>query len=717
MSDLKSADVPTASRSPASLSSVSLASVSTSTESLEASVASAARPALEVAERSRSLLARLPALGVDELAAEVATHDQAYWRDHAPQIDDATYDALVEALRLRAPDAPILQRVGGGEAAIVEPGGERRFGQVRHEQPMLSLDKCYDDETLEKWAEKIQGGFFVTPKIDGLACSLRYDGAGQLKLCATRGDGKVGDDITQNARQIGDIPAQVPAPPGVAFEVRGEVYLALSRFRAHYSGEFANPRNLAAGALKQKDPARSAEYGLSFFAYDVLGLPLASEQEKRAFLARQGFSVPEGHYAEGAEALAAHYRALLEKRAAFDYETDGVVMKADRVSEHERLGLTAHHPRYALAYKFQGDAALTTLVDVEWSVGRSGVITPVAVVEPVFVSGVTVTRASLHHAGYIGKLGLRHQARVELVRRGGVIPHVERVIEAEGSELPRPTCCPSCAGPVRDEGDFVYCAGPDVCPDVVRARVFHFTSVIDVLGFGKKHLAQLIERGLVRGAADLFRLTQDQLTGLERMGPTLAEKLISELRARQRLPLATFLTALGIEEVGPTVAETLCAAYPTLPALRAASAEDLAALHGVGPAIAGALVAGLQARAAEIDDLLGLLTLEAPVRAAPSDHPLSGRSVVFTGKLARLDRKNAQRQVREVGGKTPAGVTADLDFLVIGDEGSPLLGEGTKSTKQVAAEKWIAKGAGIRIVSEGDFVQLLEERPTRDPPG
>ena len=651
-----------------------------------------------------SLLSRLSSLSANELETLVRHHNRAYWEQNTPEISDFAYDKLVEALRVARPDAAVLNELGES------PGGqsERRFGSVTHERPMLSLDKCYDDETLARWAEKIQGGYFITPKIDGLACSIRYDASGALQVCATRGDGKVGDDITQNAALLHNIPRQLAERPGHPVEVRGEVYLSLKRFREHYADQFANPRNLAAGALKQKDPARSAEYGLSFFAYDLLGARVQTEREKQSLARTYGFDVPPGEFVSEARDLPAAFRRIDEARDSLDYETDGVVMKADDVREHDRMGLTAHHPRYAIAYKFQGEGAQTRLRAVEWSVGRSGVITPVAVVDPVFVSGVTVTRASLHNAGYVEKLGLRQDARVELVRRGGVIPHVERVLSADGESIPRPVTCPCCQGPTRIEGDFVYCANPKECPDVIRGRISHFTNVIDVLGFGKKHLSQMVERGMVRAPADLFRLTPGALGQLERMGPTLAQKLLNEISARRRLPLPVFLTALGIDEIGPTVAETLCAVYPSWDALQQATEEDLSNIHGVGPSIAKSLVDGLQTLSEEITDLLGEIELLAAPEPVTSDHPLSGKSVVFTGKMARMDRKEAQKKVRELGGKTPSGVSRELDFLVVGDDGSPLLGDGKKSTKQVSAEKHIANGASIRLISESEFAAIIE---------
>ncbi len=662
-----------------------------------------AEPA-SVGEESQALLEALPELDAEELERLVRYHNERYWNDNAPEIDDVTFDKLVEALRALRPASEALVELGETELT----GGERRFGAVVHERPMLSLDKCYDDDTLLKWQSRIKGGVIVTPKIDGVACAIRYDAKGKLVLASTRGTGKVGDDVTKNASRIEDIPTELDAGllPG-AIEVRGEVYMRLSRFRERYAEQFANPRNLTAGALKHKDVDASESYGLSFFAYDLLGVELSTEREKNELALRLGLPVPETLFVEDGADLTAAFRHFAARRDALDFEIDGVVMKADLTSERERLGLTAHHPRWAIAYKLQGESAQTRITAVEWSLGRSGVVTPVAIVDPVFVSGVTVTRASLHNAGYLEKLGIKRGALVEIVRRGGVIPHVERVLSATGDDVPRPALCPSCERPTTSVGDFVYCSQPSDCLAVVVGRVGHFVRVIDVLGFGKKYLAALITKGLVKEPADLYRLTKDDLLSLDRMGDLLASKLLAEIDARRRLTLPTLLTALGIEEVGPTVAETVAEHFGSMDAIRRASVDDLSSLHGVGTSIAASLHDALRERSDEIDHMLTHIDIVAPEAPKDTGHALSGKSVVFTGKLALMDRKSAQKRVRDVGGKTPAGVSAELDYLVIGDDGSPLLGEGEMSSKHKKADKLIEKGAAIHIMSESDFAKLL----------
>ena len=663
---------------------------------------------LTLEKRSQDLLMQLPQMSEVDLVTAIREHNAAYWDQNEPQISDEVYDQLVETLRGMNPSAPVLNELG---ETVASEGPERRFAAIAHHVPMLSLEKCYDDETLNKWRDKNPGRTTVTPKIDGAACAVRYLANGTLELAVTRGDGKKGDAITENVKTIADIPNVLKAGCGADYpiEVRGEVFMRLSRFQNHFADEFVNPRNLAAGALKQKDSQKTAAYGLSFFAYDVIGTPFDTEEQKNSFLEKAGFTLPPCLYISPDENLAAGFRHFESQRHELDYETDGVVMKADLVSLQKERGFTAHHPRYAIAYKFQGESSGTTLLDIEWSVGRSGVITPVAIVEPVHVSGATVSRASLHNAGYLEKLGLSKKAQVEIARRGGVIPQVERVIRGTAEPYTLPASCPSCSGPIRQEGDFIYCEGSDRCPDVLRTRLAYFTKTIDVLGFGKKHLAALVERGLVKELVDLYRLKLDELVTLDRMGEKLAHRLLGELDAKRKLPLTVFLTALGIDEIGATVAETLVAKYQTLRALREASEEELSEIHGIGESIASSCVHGLKARSDEIEKLLEEIDLIHIDEPATRGGLLQGQSVVFTGKMAQLDRKTAQLKVRELGGKTPGSVTQDLSILVIGDDGSPLLGDGKKSSKHKTAEKYMSSGATIQIMSERDFLKMIGE--------
>ncbi len=659
-----------------------------------------------ITERSEKLRAQLARLDADRLEALVRKHNALYWDEHAPEIDDPTYDKLVEALRAARPSSPVLAELGE------KRGAASPFGDVVHVRPMLSLDKCYDDDTLGKWATGIKGAFLMTPKIDGVACSVRYDAHGALVQAATRGDGRVGDDVTANVRGISDVPKTLKGVRA-ACEVRGEVYLRLSRFTAHYKGDKANPRNLAAGALKTKDAKESAAYGLSFFAYDLLDAGCTTETEKVARLGELGFAVPPSRrYATGDE-LPSGFRAFVDECRKLDVETDGVVIKADVVAEQERLGITAHHPRGAIAYKFQGESAQSTVVDIQWGAARSGALTPVAVIEPILISGVTVTRVSLHNAGYAKKLGVGVGAKVEVVRRGGVIPHVERVLSQPTRLLHEPARWPVVGGStgVHHDGDFLFLDEPERCREVVVDRVKHFADVIDAKGFGDKVLAQLFDAGMVRWPADLYRLDAAALAALDRMGEKSARNLLATIEAKRTLTLPVLLEAIGLERVGGTVAEKLAATFHTLPKLRAATVEALADIDGIGPEIADAVVRGLKESAALIDALLHEVTIVEPTRPSDTSHPLFGKSVVFTGALALMDRKRAQQRVQAVGGTTPSGVSAELDYLVVGDDGSPLLGAGDKSSKHKAADKLVAKGAKLAIITERQFLQLLGESP------
>jgi DNA ligase (NAD+) len=660
-----------------------------------------------VKDASDTLRAQLPHLDVPALEALVRRHNAKYWDDDAPEIDDPTFDVLIEALRGKAPTSPALTELGPTKKPAIG------FGDIVHRRPMLSLEKCYDDDTLMKWAATFRGPVVVTPKIDGLACALRYDAAGRLAIAGTRGDGKTGDAITDNVAGIAEVPRTVTLPPSApsGLEVRGEVYMRISRFNAHYKGEKSNPRNLAAGALKTKDPRESAAYGLSFYAYDLLDAGCTTEQEKRRLLQALGFLVPPAEVVVDRADLPASFVRFVEICAGLDTETDGVVMKADSVSEQDRLGATAHHPRGAIAYKFQGESAQTVVRGVEWGVARTGVITPVVIVDPVFVSGVTVTRASLHNAGYAKKLGIGVGARVEIVRRGGVIPHVERLLAPPDAPLVMPAAWPGRDGPIDVviDRDFLVLKEPERCVDVVVSRVAHFTKVIDATGFGEKRLAQLVERGLVRTPADLYRLDEKTLAGLERMGEASARQLVDQMNKRRELTLPVFLTALGIDDLGPTVAESLVGHFHTVPALRAATTAALQEVHGIGAERAAGIVAGLAQLSGVIDALLAEVTIVQPRAPTATDAPLSGKSVVFTGTMAVLDRKTAQKKVQAVGGKTPSSVTAELDYLVIGDEDSALLSDTEKSTKHKAAEKLIAKGSALQIISEREFLALLGE--------
>ncbi|HEU4407372.1 MAG TPA: NAD-dependent DNA ligase LigA [Polyangiaceae bacterium] len=642
-------------------------------------------------------------LDVPALEALVRHHDHLYWDKHEPEISDTDYDRLTRRLKELAPDSPALREMGPSGGGDGEVG---RYGTpVRHRRPMLSLDKCYGDDELREWVASFKGDVVVSPKFDGIACSLVFDEKGALALAATRGDGQVGDDVTANVRGIADVPKRLREPPGREVEVRGEVFMRLSVF-AGYKDKFANPRNLAAGAMKQKDPKKSAAYGLSFAAYELLGTDHATERERFDALSRYGFPAVERR-AVGRDDAVAAYRDLAARRAELDFEIDGVVFKADDVGEQRRLGLTAHHPRYAIAYKFQGDTGTTVVRGVEWSVARTGAITPVALIDPVMLSGALVSRASLHHPGFIKKLGLTSGAEVLVTRRGGVIPNVEHVVKPGPTAIELPAACPSCGGGVHGSGDFLYCDRPSSCRAAVMGQVAHYVSVAGIEGFGDRMLGELYERGLVRSAADLYRLRASDLLAIDRVGDKLAAKLVAQVAAKRTLSLEVFLRALGIDELGKHVAKILATEFKTLARVLRVTAAELAAIHTIGPVIAETVTEGLARSRPLVDELCRHVTLEegaAAAAAPPPAGPLSGQSFVFTGKMATLERKAAQERARALGGLTPDAVTRTTTYLVVGDDKS----DGKKSTKEKAADKLVADGASIKIISETDFLAMTE---------
>ena len=624
-------------------------------------------------------------LSADELASEIRKHNQAYWERAAPTISDYEYDRMVERLRLLAPEHVVLNALGASVADLGSP--------VRHSSPMLSLDKAYDENTLLHWASKFSGEMVMSPKVDGVACSIRYVD-GRLSVAATRGNGAVGEDITQNVLEIIDVP-RILSGDKRSIEVRGEVYLPLSEFQK-VSGQLANPRNATAGALKQKSSAGVRALGVRFFAYDVLGLGVATEIEKLQYAEKWGFSTVERRVVSRSE-VQKGYEDYVARREALDFEIDGVVFKANQVSEHERLGATAHHPRYAIAYKLQGDSGTTTLEDVEWSVSRTGVLTPVGLVSPVELSGAMVTRITLHHWGMVKTKQLSIGAEVVAMRRGGVIPHLEHVVQPGQTEIRPPQHCPSCGAATAEDGDLIRCPNTLLCPAQSIGVLSHYAKAVGIEGFGEVWLETFVAAGLLTTPADFYDIQTSQLIGFERMGHTLAEKLVGEVERARRVPLATFLYSLGIPDVGKSVAETLARAFENLREVRQATDDQLLALPKIGPIVARRFVAGMQDRGPLIDALLERIEV-LPFEKVVSQQPqtLNGQSFLFTGKLLAMTRSDAQRLVKAHGGVAASGVSKTLSYLVVGDGG----GGGSKLTKATAA--------GVSVISESDFLQLLE---------
>lgn len=634
---------------------------------------------------------------IAELEAAIRKHNTLYWEKSAPVISDTDYDKLVLRLKELAPESPVLSEMGDRPTSAVGTA-------FKHKQPMLSLDKCYETSALVDWAKAFEGKVVAMPKYDGIACSLHYGADGRLRVAATRGDGSVGDDITANVRGIKDIPGTIHNPSKHELEVRGEIYMRLSRFAKYKAEGMANPRNLAAGAVKQKDAAKSASYGLSFAAYDLIGGNETTQVEALEHLAVDFPKID--YFVLERDEVEKGYDQFANLRASLDYEIDGVVFKADSFKEQRRLGQTAHHPRYAIAYKFQGESGVTTLRQVEWSVARTGAITPVAIVEPVALSGVTVTRASLHNVAFIDKLGLTLGAKVMLVRRGGVIPNVEHVTEAGTAPVVIPETCPSCGSPVERERDFLYCTTPRTCRRAVIGQLAHFASALDMIGFGEAVLEQSYDANLLREPADFYKLTWEQIATLERAGEKSSKKLIAEVDKRRTVPLATFLRALGLPELGKHVSGLLAAQYRTLEAIRGVTVEELAATHSIGDTIAESVVRGLRDAKPIIDALLEHVTVEPESGASGEvDGPLSGKSFVFTGKMVAFSRSEGEKRVRALGGAVLSGVNKTLTYLVVGADKT-----GPKSTKEKAAEKAIKDGAPLKVLTEDELLAMLESK-------
>ncbi len=621
---------------------------------------------------------------VARLERELTEHNRLYWVEGAPKISDTDFDALVRRLTELAPASPVLAHLGPQPDAS---------GSVRHASPMLSLDKCYSHTELGEWASSFEGDVVAMPKVDGLACCLHYDRTGALVLAATRGDGIIGDDVTLNARMVGGVPARIEAGP---CEVRGEIFLSLAAFEKLAGENRTNPRNLAVGALRSKDPLATQRAGLSFAAYDLRGLPLATVGERLTRLEAIGFS-PIPRMRGPREELSAIVQAMSERRQALGYETDGVVIVADRVNEHERLGATAHHPRWAIAWKFQGEAGTSVLTAVEWSVARTGTITPVAVVEPVVLSGVTVTRATLHHLGRLEALGLSLGATLELVRRGGVIPHVEKVAAPGPTPVSVPTVCPSCGSPVTRAGDFLQCSTPDDCLTARVERLGHWAAAADIQGLGPAILEAAVTSGAVKSLADLYRLDLAGLTKLT-AGEKVAAKVFAELNRARNLPLDVFLRGLGIDGLGRTVATMLMNHFGSLESLRAASVEALAEIKGIGPISAKAICEALAARAGAIDELLAHVVIGKA--APPPAGPLKGTLFCFTGALQQ-ERAAAEARVKALGGAVASSVTSRLTHLVCVESG------GAPSTKLTAARALIDGGSKLVILDEAAFNALV----------
>ena len=689
---------------------------------------------------------------LERLAQQIAYHNERYHAEDAPEISDAEYDALVrrnaelESLfpHLIRPDSP-------SRAVGASPSGH--LAKVAHARPMLSLDNAFADEDISDFvgrirrflslAENAEVALTAEPKIDGLSCSLRYERR-QLVQAATRGDGQVGEDVTANVRTIADteIPKRLPADAPDLFEIRGEIYMdrgdfdALNHQQAATGGKiFANPRNAAAGSLRQKDAAITAARPLRFFPHgwgEASSLPGETQSAVVAAIVGWGFR-DTGLFvrADGADEALAHYRRIEAMRADLPFDIDGVVYKVDRLDWQARLGFVAKAPRWAIAHKFPAERAQTTLEKIDIQVGRTGKLTPVARLKPVTVGGVVVQNATLHNADEIARLGVRPGDRIVVQRAGDVIPQiVENLTRGEPREpWSFPDHCPECGSEaVREEGEVdVRCTGGLICPAQRVERLRHFVSrnAIDIEGLGGTHVESFFADGLISSPADIYLLTSDKLIGREGWGEISANKLIEAIERSRTRSLDRFLFALGIRHVGQVTARDLARRYHTLENLRAVigtaveqrhalrpavgesderfrlrAAKEMAAIietPGIGPEVADALVAFF-AEPHNQDVIAALLAngvAPAAVVHETRASQVSGQTVVFTGSLETLSRDEAKAQAESLGAKVSGSVSAKTDLVVAGP------GAGSKLKK--AAE------LGIRVIDEQQWAEIVAD--------
>lgn len=693
-----------------------------------------------LAEDARRLLERI-ALGVPEREAEAAplaaelrrvvdALAHRYYALDDPAVADAEYDRLFGALQdlerrfptLATPDSP-TQRVGA------EPLDA--FAKVEHAEPLLSLQNAFSEAEVRDWYARVvrllarevgdvRPPLVAEPKVDGLALALTYE-RGRLVLAATRGNGRVGEDVTAHARTIRDIPLVVPAGrsdgPEVPerFEVRGEVYLPKSRWErlnARLAAEggrpFANPRNAAAGSLRQLDPRVTARRGLRFFAYGLgptSGDRPEAQHEALAWLAAWGFPTnPETRLCATIDDAVAFCTEWAARRDELDYEVDGVVLKVDPTDLQDALGAIALAPRWAVAFKFPAREATTRLLDIEVNVGRTGAVKPLAVLEPVGIGGVTVARATLHNAGYIAERDIRVGDLVFVKRAGDVIPQVVGPVDPDPERpLPRwtmPTACPACGEPLVQEEDEAdrYCVN-SACPAQLVRLVEHFVSrdAMDIRGLGKRGAAQLVEAGLVRALPDLYALRAEDLLALEGFQERKARNLLEGIEASKDRPLARLLFGLGIRHVGATVAETLVRHVPSLDALAAMTPEALETIDGVGPRIAQSVVEWFAHRPnRELVEALraaGVRTERRPEEGPAEDGALTGKTFVLTGTLPTWTRAEAEARIAAAGGRVASSVSRRTDYVVAGEAA------GSKLEK--------ARALGVTVIDEEGLRALL----------
>ncbi|HAQ36846.1 MAG: DNA ligase (NAD(+)) LigA [Maricaulis sp.] len=678
------------------------------------------------------------------LVKEIRTHDRAYYEQDRPKISDAAYDTLrqrLEALEARFPD--LVTPDSPTQTVGARPSG--KFGEIRHARPMLSLGNAFTDEDVTDFLARVRRflglkddealSITAEPKIDGLSASLRYE-KGRLVHGATRGDGETGEDVTANLRTITQIPQTLTGDVPDVLEVRGEVYISHADFEALNAGqraadkaEYKNPRNAAAGSLRQIDPAITAMRPLRFFAYawGEVSEPLAATQyEAVQRLKAAGFVINDDMIrSDSADGLLDYYRKLETRRAELGYDIDGVVYKVDRLDWQERLGQVARAPRWAIAHKFSPEKATTKLNAIEIQVGRTGALTPVAKLEPVTVGGVVVSNATLHNEDEIIRKDVRVGDTVVIQRAGDVIPQIVEVVldkRPAGAEpyVFRDTCPVCGSDAVREhdektgEADAVRrCTGGLICAAQARERLIHFVSrkTFDIDGLGARQIEQFFDAGLVREPAEIFTLQRRNEAGeiapplqeWEGFGDTSIANLFASINQRRTIGAERFVNALGIRHIGETNSRVFARAYGDFASLRAtaekavtdeAARAELLNIDGVGPAAVEALTQffGEDHNRQVLDHLLAEVTVEDAVAVA-ADSPVSGKTVVFTGTLEKMTRDEAKAKAQSLGAKVSGSVSAKTDYLVAGP------GAGSKLKK--------AQDAGVTVLTEDEWLELI----------
>lgn len=653
-----------------------------------------------------------------ELRKELDRHNHLYYVLDEPAVGDDVYDALLNELReieaerpeLRAPDSP-TQRVGAPPLD--------RFEQVEHHEAMLSLGNSRNEEELRAWENRLanylkrlditasQFSYTTEPKIDGLAITLTYED-GVLVRGATRGDGRIGEDVTQNLRTIGSVPLKIKDAPEL-IEVRGEAYLPIAAFKAlnerrAEAGEatFANPRNSAAGSIRQLDPNLAAERPLSTWIYGigaVRGLDLATHMDEIEWLRDRGFKVnPDTEHHQGVEGVVKRCHWWEERRETLDYEIDGVVVKIDERALWRELGVVGREPRWAIAWKFPPTTATTRMKKVVWNVGRTGHLVPFAMLEPVHVGGVTVSTATLHNEEDLARKDVREGDDVVVMRAGDVIPQVvspKLPRQNKSARKPKPPKkCPQCGTPTVKPEDAVFtiCPNRTGCPGQSFQRVKHFVSkgAMDIDGLGEKQAYVFLEQGLIADVADIYDLTEERLVEVERFGETSARNLVAAIEASRSRPFKRVLYALGLPGVGYVTAEALADHFGSIDELHEADPELIVEVEGVGPIMAEQIAENLgdDATWALVEKLKEKgLRLEAdPSERRASGGPLEGKTVVLTGTLPELTREEAAALVKSAGGKVTNSVSKKTDYLVAGDNPGSKLAKAEKFETEILDE-------------------------------